>query len=262
MKLVTTTLALLAASSALAGAATVSLTDFITSSTLTYVGGTGGSGYAYLSSQVSNYAQTTPTADAVVTYLGSASTGLYRGSGYNAGASYAISGLSVSDGSFSFSNTWSYKNYCGWYNAAVISVSDILAADSTKTIDDLTTLTVSYTVTGAAFSVWTISTDDDGDIVATQLLYVGGSDTCTTVGASGTAVTTTVSGTLEADISALTETSTIVLLFGTNGNDSGTATVSAVVADIPEPSTFGILAGVGALAFVASRRSRRSLRKA
>lgn len=161
------------------------------------------------------------------------------------------------DDSFSFTNGWSYKNYCGWYNAAVISVSDILAVDDTKTIDDLTTLSVSYSVTGSAFSVWTISTDSDGNTTATQLLYVGGSDTCSTVGDNNTAVTATVTGTLEADISALTETSTIVLLFGTNGNDKGSATVTATVTDIPEPSAFGLLAVVGALALVVARRRSR-----
>lgn len=240
-----------------AGAATFNLTELISSSTLTYVGGTGGSGYVSLSSQVASYAQTTPTAADVVTYLGSASTGLYSGSGYNAGSGYTGSGLSVSDESFSFTNSWSYQAYCGWYNAAVISVSDILAVDDTKTIDDLTTLSVSYSVEGAAFSVWTISTDSDGNTAATQLLYVGGSETCSTVGVKGTAVTTTVTGTLEADISALTETSTIVLLFGTNGNNEGNATVTATVTDIPEPSAFGLLAGIGALVLVAARRRSR-----
>ena len=250
MKNVITTLALLAASSALASAATVTVdvVSLAASSTIASTEGTSST----LSGQGSSYSQVTTTAADVASILGSKSTGLYYGSGNgnNGSKTAAEVDTTATPNAYTLTQSWSYQAYNGFWNALVVSVADILEESETATVDDLTSLSISYTVTGLSLSVWTIT-----DGTATQVLYVGGTETCSTTGAYGTAVVNTVSAAVSAAVSNLDEDSTIVIIYGTNGNNEGSGTVT-VTTTIPEPSTFGLLAGVGALALVASRRRR------
>ena len=243
MKNVITTLALLAASSALASASTVTVdvVSLVASSTLSYVDYTDVSTLTAqptttLASQTGTNASTRAsnpvTASDVGTYLSTLTTGIYAGNGNlstSVGTDTTVSASVDTTGSlaaYSLSYTWDYPAYYGFWNALVVSVSDILAKSDTATVADLTTLNISYSVESASLTVWTIT-----DGTATQVDLDSGT------------------------VSGLSESSTIVILYGTNGSATGSGTVT-VTTTIPEPSTFGLLAGVGALALVASRRRR------
>ena len=133
--------------------------------------------------------------------------------------------------------------YSGTWAAVVISVETLLAQSETATIDDLTTINISYTTSNAGYPVltaWVVSTDDGDTDTATEL----------TVTTSGT---TSVSGTI--DVSSVTEDDVIVVLLSSAGQ-AATVTGLSLTTTIPEPSAFALLAGVGALAFAVSRRRR------
>ena len=238
MKNLITLIALLAASSALASAATttVDLVSLVASSTATQVAltNTGTYGTTYTiggwTGQGSGSASAVTTSDleTVASYI--SSTGLYYGYGTLGGTSGIATAPSVDATASPNELTISLQArpaYNGTFAVLSVTVSDILSQSDTATIDDLTTISYTYTGTSSSLTAWALT--------------------------SGSATELTVSnGTI--DVSSVSESATIVLLFSSEGNaSSGTATFTTT---IPEPSTFGLLAGVGALALVASRRRR------
>ena len=243
MKKFITAAALLAASGALASAATttVDLVSLVASSTASMVSTSSGySATTTLAGYASGGTATDVSASDVAAYL-DVDTGLYYGTG-NVTTSTGYSTAPTVDSSttpntLSYTNgTWIRGNYLNCWGALVVSVADILKQNASATIDDLTSIdfTVSYSSDGEADStlfttVWII-TDGEATAVATD------------------------AQTGSIDISSAEEDSTIVILVST-GTGYGNAAITAT-ATIPEPSAFGLLAGVGALALVAARRRR------
>ena len=233
MKKFITAAALLAASGALASAATTTV-DLVSLASDNIAGLNAGNTSQYditLSGQTANSVATTIEADDVAEYLDT-TTGAYYGTGTMIQATtygYAPTiDTTVSPATFSVDLALR-NNYYGTWAALVVAVSDILAENTSATIDDLTTVAYTYTISGGTLTAWLIT---DGE--ATQLTL------------------SSTSGSI--DVSDATEDSTIVFLYSTSGSaTTGTLTATAT---IPEPSAFGLLAGVGALALVAARRRR------
>ncbi|MBR6798278.1 MAG: PEP-CTERM sorting domain-containing protein [Opitutales bacterium] len=73
----------------------------------------------------------------------------------------------------------------------------------------------------------------------------------------GTTYTLSVTGASQAMTPTLTWDDGSEALASYNGNMNGDAAFTVATIPVPEPSAFGLLAGVGALALVASRRRRR-----
>ena len=236
MKNAITTLALLAASSALASAATTTV-DLVTlaGTTATCLGG-----YSQTSTSLGASDGTSGTvsvtATDVGTYLGNAISGssfLY-GSGTldssaatTNGSTLAVS-PTITDGTVSFSIWARAASWYGGWAALVIAVDDILAEDANATIDDLTSISYTFSATQDAttLTAWVVT-----GTTATEL--------------------TVSNGTI--DVSAATEGSYIVLLVSNPTTSTTSAITLSATTVIPEPSAFGLLAGVGALALVGAR---------
>ena len=247
MKNLITSIALLAASSALASAATTTVDlvtlvgtddaklylkgDYGTTSDLsTTLGGYSSGVVAASQSDVQTYLATLVNTYGTGFYAGNGTfgTGIMQGTSVG-GSTYSSGDVTGSVSGFYLGGRTGYK---GTWAAVVLEVADILELNSTATIDDLTTLTVSYT------------TSVDSYPVLTAWVF-----------SSSTATELTISDDGTIDVSSVGESDTIVLLFSSSGTTSTTTNLS-VTTTIPEPSTFGLLAGVGALALVASRRRR------
>ena len=243
MKNVMTTLALLAASSALASAATVTVDiigtyDFSltgSSSNSTYLGSsTNSSGTmgAYINSSSTALTATDIDSSSVTSYAAKmSSTGSYFGYGSEVSGSGLTSGSFPSvttDSSTATVTTVSRPAYNGTFVALVVTLSDLASyASSASAADD---------------DLWTFSyTTDTESLVVSAWVYGGSSATLASSDASG-------SFTVSQDA-----TSVILLISSANVGGSTSVTLTAT---IPEPSAFGLLAGVGTLALVAARRRR------
>ena len=278
IKKIITAAALVAASSALAGAASVTL-DL----TSTYFGSSSQTA-TYYSSLFNTYTQTADGFSNNSTYYGPAYN--YLAKNQSAGTLYyktANGGsqsanqptITVSDGSVSLTVTTTSAqgaNTAGYYNT--------LSTDTE--FEGVTSFTLSFT---AKVSYDAATTDDDGNTTAETtytgyfgLYYVDSSGNVTKV--YSTALTSSSSAeTTDYSIDILTvlgEDTVTELLGGTGslvyamtGTDTAwkavtlsgvTLTATVTTTEVPEPSAFGLLAGVGALAFIASRR--RPTRKA
>lgn len=238
--------ALIAASTALASATTVTvdIVDLLSS----YTSGTAVSESNYCSSSTQTSTCGTlgsynydPSATEVATVFGTyaTSTGIYYGMGTLAtGTSNAGYSASVSDGTLTLSLT-SRPAYLGSWAALVVSVSDLLAQSDTATVDDITSFSYTFTYSSGSFdfSVFVMTTADD-TTSATEL--------------------TAADGTISVGDAEISEDSLLVFLISedsTTGGTSYSATLT-LTTTIPEPSAFALLAGVGALAFAVSRRRR------
>lgn len=251
--------ALIAASTALASATTVTvdIIDILDSDSSGWLDTNNYSGNTSYDKTLAAYnsGQTSVSADAVAFAFGPTS-GVYAsytsnsflvGAGnlnnQTSGGPYSDLGTTTLDNVSEFTLT-ARTGYSGTWVAVVISVDTLLAQSDTATTDDLTTINISYTTDNSGYPVltaWVVSTDDDGDDTATAL-------TVTT--SSGD---TSVSGTI--DVSSVTEDDVIVVLLSSAGQKA-TVTGLSLTTTIPEPSAFALLAGVGALAFAVSRRRR------
>ena len=244
MKNAITTLALLAASSALASAATVTVDiigtyDFSltgTASNSTYLGSsTNSSGTmgAYISSPSTTLTATDIDSSSVTSYAAKmSSTGSYFGYGSEvSGSSLTDSFPSVTDDTGSSTatvTTISRPAYNSTFVALVVTLSDLANYASTAS--------------AASDDLWTFSyTTSNDSLVVSAWVYDGSSATLASSVSSG-------SFTVSQDA-----TSVILLVSGAGVGGSTSVTLTAT---IPEPSAFGLLAGVGALALVAARRRR------
>ena len=274
IKKIITAAALVAASSALAGAASVTL-DL----TSTYFGSSSQTA-TYYSSLFNTYTQTADGFSNNSTYYGPAynyltknqSAGtLYYKTANGGSQSANLPAITVSDGSVSLTVTTTSAqgaNTAGYFNT--------LSTDTE--FEGVTSFTLSFT---AKVSYDAATTDDDGNTTEETtytgyfgLYYVDSSGNVTKV--YSTALTSSSSAeTTDYTIDILTvlgEDTVTGLLGGTGslvyamtGTDTAwkavtlsgvTLTATVTTTEVPEPSTFGLLAGVGALAFIASRRRR------
>ena len=274
IKKIITAAALVAASSALAGAASVTL-DL----TSTYFGSSSQTA-TYYSSLFNTYTQTADGFSNNSTYYGPAynyltknqSAGtLYYKTANGGSQSANLPAITVSDGSVSLTVTTTSAqgaNTAGYFNT--------LSTDTE--FEGVTSFTLSFT---AKVSYDAETTDDDGNTTEEKtytgyfgLYYVDSSGNVTKV--YSTALTSSSSAeTTDYSIDILTvlgEDTVTELLGGTGslvyamtGTDTAwkavtlsgvTLTATVTTTEVPEPSAFGLLAGVGALAFIASRRRR------
>jgi hypothetical protein len=131
--------------------------------------------------------------------------------------------------------------YRGEYTALVLNVSDLFSGVTDPT--ELTSISLSFNSSGAtagSFSVWSISTNNAIQLGSSRSL-------------------TATSNEFSVDGLSLSD-GKIAFLFSTQNQGGGTqikiSNFKGTATVIPEPSAFGMLAGVGALALVASRRRR------
>lgn len=267
IKFITTT-ALVAASAALAGAATVDLGDIVGTDSSTFLSKSDFSSSSDINTTLGGYTNDgtkvvgATTASDVATYL-SQNTGVYYGVGTLNNTTTAAPVTEISNNTYGGSiYIGTRTNYLGQFTAVVASVSDILGESYT----DLSELSISYTstATGApSLTVWVIA---DGTATQIDLTTTESNQqytTSTTESDDGTTEEVTVLSSVDVSTTVslagvVTEESTIVVLFNAYAG-AGTVTglsISAAVSEIPEPSAFGLLAGLGAIAFLASRRRR------
>lgn len=262
IKFITTT-ALVAASAALASAAvtTVELTDLVSADTTTFAASSNQQNYTTLGgyeADSSNATTSSATAEYVYSVLGSATTEtFYTGTGTLKASDAIVSEIAGNTTSSFYLNARS--GFRGEWAALVVSASAILGESDTATIDDLTTLSISYTSTAESYPVLTVWVIDGESATQISLTTTESNQQYTTSTSDEDEEVTVLSS---VDVSAtvsiadvVTETSTIVVLFSSTGVAS-TVTGLSVSTAIPEPSAFGLLAGLGALAFIASRRRR------
>lgn len=201
-------------------------------------------------------------ADSVARALGDivadSGAGVYYGLGnLQSNSSYATAGA-TSDGTWSVTVTCR-PNYYGTWQAIIVSVEDLLAKSSTATIEDLTSISYTYT-TASLISAWVLSattTDETTTYSATQIAVIAdvlgdaSADSALSTESSG-------SGTLSLADVTIDEDDYLVFLVSSGQGTGGTnrASTLTLVTTIPEPSAFGLLAGLGALAFAVSRRRR------
>ena len=239
MKKFITSAALLAASTALASAATVTLLP-PPSNGITWLTG------ANLSSD--NFGSPSITEANVTTWLSSSAYGSrLLTSGWHAGVANGATGggtgstsaeniSGISETGFTFTGR---KAYGGEYVTATVNLSDLL-----KEGDVLTDISISFNTSRTdsfSFSIYTwdgTSAKRIGDVSTGQSL----------VNFSASSLELTSSSTLVAVFNAKSAGQSYAI---SNLTSSATYTEA-----IPEPSAFGLLAGVGALAFAVSRRRR------
>lgn len=220
------------------------------------------------------------TTSSVTTYFGSASSGVYAGAASSASSYSVSSGLSL----FLAGATGDYA-----YVAVVISASDLLDAGSlgSSSAGSLTLTFESYTVTyaytytrshsgGSNANSKVLPTDDEGDddeVSASSIVSISDEDTVSNTDGSALSAWVVSGGEAAAvalatdddgytiTISDLSEIDSVVILFSlaySTSYNSATFAMSDITAviTIPEPSAFGVLAGISALALVAARRRR------
>ena len=233
MKKYITLAALLAAGSSFANAEDVTtlLPEFDTADDFAYlwVGGT-----------VTQ--QSAISADAVRTALSNYSDLLTSGWHFGAGQSGKTDTYSdITDVTSSGFTFISRKGYGGEYVAATISLEDVLSETQ-----ELVGLTVSFDYSASAhagmgFSIWSW----DGSSV-TELV-------------NDTNVQTGTNKSFALENLSLSSSDTLFVVWNDNGTyaTNTISNLSSSATIIPEPSAFGLLAGLGALAFVASRRRRK-----
>lgn len=154
---------------------------------------------------------------------------------------------SESDGAYSFTYL-GRSTMQGSYVTWIVSVSDLLSENGYDSTDSLTNFSISFDASGATaysyFSAWYIA---DGGTTATSLISETPMSSSNSFSSSET----------------LSGNDKIVLLFNSQSKGSTTtisnlSATATVVSTIPEPSAFGLLAGIGALVLVASRRRRKA----
>ncbi len=256
MKKLISVAAFLAASTALASAATETVNLFTDATTGTLVWKNKDSGATNLSGIDSSSAYVTVTSSDIslllTTQWGNVQEGtgtFYVDSGWylGTGAGTALNGFPASDWALSSSDgTATFKTntrpaYKSQYVAFVYNLSDLTLSGSYTSVDSLN-LSLSYTTT-------------ENSAAQITLWYANASNNITSL-ATGSASSegTTISGTIGYETDGK-----IIALFS-NSSTSVATTYSGVslTASIPEPSAFGLLAGAGALALVAARRRRRA----
>lgn len=271
MKKILSAAAFFAASAAFAGAETVTvdiIADLFGDVTATFVSGSStpqttlgaaqGSGNTEASGGIAFDASS--VASALGDVVADSGAGVYYGLGnLGSGSGMATAGA-TSDGTWSVTVTCR-PNYYGSWQALIVSVEDLLAKSSTATIEDLTSISYTYT-TASLISAWVLSatTDEDSSETtysATQIAVIAdvlGDENAT----DALSTESSGSGTLSLAGVTIDEDDYLVFLVSSGQGTGGTARASTLtlVTTIPEPSAFGLLAGLGALAFAVSRRRR------
>ncbi|MCD8299102.1 MAG: PEP-CTERM sorting domain-containing protein [Opitutae bacterium] len=235
-------LVLVVAGSALSNAATLfDTTAGTTVSEISY------SGHSDVDTGMTTGASTTVLYDELLEYAGGdALTGNPLTAGWHWGTGSLRPGsdaMKSDDVAFTADGTFTFHTrpaYYGEFVLSTVSVSGLLSDD-----DTLTDFSVSF---------------DASDSVYFSTYYVA-SDNTTVTQLGSTQYGTSVS--YSVDALSYTE-GTLILLWGTDALDSTThsdttITVSNITSsynNVPEPSMFGLLAGLGALGFVAARRRR------
>jgi len=250
MKKLTLVAALFVASSMLANAATI-ITIANTATT---------------ASPSSNLVSASLTTDNIKSALTSTTalqtTGWYQGrSGSESDSTNRDAEYSkVSDASFKFCHRAAYG---GSYIVATQNLSDNILASDAQT---LTSVNFSAKITTASnntpykvtFSLWSFSKDNPGIISVTQI----GTQQTVTLSDTTTVHSVSIAST---DTLALSTSDSVMLVVNSikEGSSYGQKYGSFTVSDfsltgtiIPEPSAFGLLAGLGTLALAVSRRRR------
>ncbi len=186
------------------------------------------------------------TADIVATdcALAMTETGWYWGLA-NTQDQQASDFSASSDTAFTF---YGRQAYNGEFVCAIVDLSDVL-----ETNEEVDNFTISFDFSGSGSSAFCIyALDSDGN--ATELYKT------TSIG-SGISFEFKEEGTY----STLTANEKLVFLWnahssGLSNSVSNLSSSYSVVAVVPEPSAFGLLAGLGAIAFVATRRRNRNSR--
>ena len=253
--------ALIAAGSALAGAA-VSIdgdTVTVTSSTTTSSVYNKYSNYVYGfvftldSDTYTNEAGYTLDSLSILTESNTGNTGTYfvlYSYTDNDGTAYGYTGLALVGYAAVGSTTsevftFSAGNYTRYWLSNADAFTDSDGNTSVLTADTNYILLLASDVSSLASTIETLAT---GSSKPDENVFVAFSD-----GVTALSNDDTVDGGLVEDASSL-------VIWGTAGSTSYTplieATLTAVTSEVPEPSAFGLLAGVAALAFAASRRRR------
>jgi len=252
MKKLTLIAALFVASSTLANAATI----ITIASSATTVDGD--------SNLVSESLTTDNIKSALTSTTEIQTTGWYQGrpgqtSSGSTGAEYS----KVSDSSFKFCHR---ANFGGSYIVATQNLSNNILVSGAQTLTSVNfsaKIKTSFTNTPntpyeVTFSLWSFSKDNSGNITVTQI----GSQQAVTLSDTTTVHDVSISST---DTLALTTSDSVMLVVNSIKKDSsvGQKYGSFTISDfsltgtiIPEPSAFGLLAGLGAIALAVSRRRK------
>jgi len=248
MKKLTLVAALFVASSMLANAATIIT---IASS-------------ATNASPCSNLVSASLTTDNIKSALTSTTalqtTGWYQGRSGSGSDNPDAEYSKVSDTSFKFCHRAAYG---GSYIVATQNLSDNILASDAQTLTSVNFSAKITTVSNntpykVTFSLWSFSKDNSGNISVTQI----GTQQTVTLSDTTTVHSVSIDST---DTLALSTSDSVMLVVNSIKEDSsyGQKYGSFTVSDfsltgtiIPEPSAFGLLAGLGTLALAVSRRRR------